>query len=71
MEHNSPKRILIDIEVNNNLPNEEIARLIGSTRAVVNRHIQELKKCGAITVKRNFIDVQNVKTLIAIAEDKY
>jgi CRP/FNR family transcriptional regulator len=59
------------LELINNLPNEELASLIGTTRAVVNRHIQELKKCGAISVKRKYIDVQNLQTLIAIAEERH
>lgn len=59
------------LQLINNLPNNEIASLIGTTRAVVNRHIQELKKCGAISVKRSQIDVENVELLLAIAEEKY
>ncbi len=58
------------LELINNLPNEELASLIGTTRAVVNRHIQELKHCGAISVKRKHIDVQNVQALIAITEER-
>ena len=34
-----------NLELINDLPNKEIANLIGSTRAVVNRHLQYLKKC--------------------------
>lgn len=59
------------LQLINNLPNNEIANLIGTTRAVVNRHIQELKKCGAISVKRSQIDIENVELLLAIAEEKY
>ncbi|WP_431160769.1 Crp/Fnr family transcriptional regulator [Flagellimonas beolgyonensis] len=59
------------LEVVNTLPNEELASLIGTTRAVVNRHIQELKRCGAITVRRKYIDVQDLQTLIAVAEERY
>lgn len=59
------------LQLINNLPNDEIAGLIGTTRAVVNRHIQELKKCGAITVHRKAIDVKNIETLLSIAEEKY
>lgn len=59
------------LEVINNLPNEQIASMLGTSRAVVNRHIQELKRCGAITVKRKYINVQNLQTLTAIAEEKY
>ncbi|MCK0132185.1 Crp/Fnr family transcriptional regulator [Flavobacteriaceae bacterium F08102] len=60
-----------ELELINNLPNDEIASLIGTTRAVVNRHIQELKKCGAIKVKRKRIDVSNIELLLAIAEEKH
>lgn len=59
------------LQLINNLPNDEIAGLIGTTRAVVNRHIQELKKCGAITVHRKAIDVKNIEALLSIAEEKY
>ncbi len=55
----------------NNLPNDEIAGLIGTTRAVVNRHIQELKRCGAISVSRKHIDVENLEMLLAISEEKF
>lgn len=59
------------LQLINNLPNDEIAGLIGTTRAVVNRHIQELKKCGAISVHRKAIDIENIQTLLSIAEEKY
>jgi len=59
------------LELINNLPNDEIANLIGTTRAVVNRHIQELKKCGAISVKRKQIDVENIQTLLSISEKRF
>ena len=59
------------LELINNLPNEEIAGLIGTTRAVVSRHIQELKRCGAISVSRKKINVKNLEILLSIAEEKY
>jgi CRP/FNR family transcriptional regulator len=59
------------LEIIHNLPNTEIASLIGTTRAVVNRHIQELKKCGAISVSRSHIDIENIELLLSIAEEKY
>jgi len=58
------------LELIDNLPNDEIASLIGTTRAVVNRQIQVLKKCGAIRVKRKHIYVANRKLLQAFAEEK-
>ena len=59
------------LELINNLPNDEIAGLIGTTRSVVSRHIQELKRCGAITVSRKKINVKNLEVLLSIAEEKY
>ncbi len=59
------------LTVLNDLPNEEIASLIGTTRAVVNRHLQELKNCGAISLKHREIVVDNVNLLLSIAEEKY
>ena len=59
------------LELINNLPNEEIAGLIGTTRAVVSRHIQELKRCGAISVSRKQINVKNLEVLLSIAEEKF
>lgn len=59
------------LELINNLPNEEIAGLIGTTRAVVSRHIQELKRCGAISVSRKQINVNNLELLLSIAEEKF
>ena len=59
------------LEVIDNLSNEEIASLLGTTRAVVNRHIQVLKKCGAISVKRKHIDIEDLDLLLSISEEKY
>jgi CRP/FNR family transcriptional regulator len=59
------------LELINNLAHEEIAGLIGTTRAVVNRHIQELKQCGAISVSRKKINVENLEMLLSIAEERY
>ena len=59
------------LELINNLPNDEIAGLIGTTRAVVSRHIQELKRCGAISVSRRQINVKNLELLFSIAEEKF
>ena len=59
------------LQLINNLPNDEIASLIGTTRSVVSRHIQELKRCGAISVSRKKINVKNLEILLSIAEDKY
>lgn len=59
------------LELINNLPNDEIAGLIGTTRSVVSRHIQELKRCGAISVSRKKINVKNLDILFSIAKEKH
>lgn len=48
----------------NDLPNKEIAHLIGSTRAVVNRHLQKLKKNGSIKLGRNKLEIRDLSLLI-------
>ena len=59
-----------NLELINDLSNKEIANLIGSTRAVVNRHLQELKKNGSIKISRKSMEINNLKTLINLMADK-
>lgn len=51
------------LELINDLPNKELANLIGSTRAVVNRHLQNLKKSGSIKVSRNQVEIKDLEQL--------
>lgn len=53
-----------NLELINDLPNKEIANLIGSTRAVVNRHLQDLKKNGAIEISRNRVEIKDHQLLL-------
>lgn len=48
----------------NDLPNKELAYLIGSTRAVVNRHLQLLKQNGFIKMSRNQIEIRDISLLL-------
>ncbi|MBK5191945.1 MAG: Crp/Fnr family transcriptional regulator [Flavobacteriaceae bacterium] len=57
-----------NLELINDLPNKEIANLIGSTRAVVNRHLQYLKKCGAIEISRSHVKIKNISLLQRLLE---
>ena len=52
------------LELINDLPNKEIANLIGSTRAVVNRHLQLLKQSGSIDVARNQLEIKDISLLL-------
>ena len=48
----------------NDLSHEELANLIGSARAVVNRHIQGLKKEGILEISRKHIEVKDLHSLL-------
>lgn len=52
------------LEMINDLSNEELANLIGSTRAVVNRHLQDFKNDGILTLGRQKVEVRNLKLLL-------
>ena len=59
------------LEMINNLSNFQIASLIGTTRAVVNRHLQELKSYGAISLNRKHISVEKINILESISRETY
>lgn len=57
-----------NLELINDLPHKELAWLIGSTRAVVNRHLQKFKKNGSIKVTRNKVEIKDLSILIRLLE---
>lgn len=65
INHNSNQ-----LEHINDLPNKEIAHLIGSTRAVVNRHLQRLKKNGSIKIARNQVEIRDISLLLKQLENQ-
>ena len=58
------------LEFINDLPNKEIANLIGSTRAVVNRHLQLLKQNGSIEMARNQLEIKDISLLLKELENQ-
>jgi CRP/FNR family transcriptional regulator, cyclic AMP receptor protein len=58
------------LEYINDLPNKELAYLIGSTRAVVNRHLQHLKQTGAIRISRNHLEIKDLSLLLKELESQ-
>lgn len=52
-----------DLEIIHDLPDKEIAKLLGSSRAVVNRSLQLLKNNGCIKLSRNKMEVQDLRIL--------
>ncbi|SKB32075.1 CRP/FNR family transcriptional regulator, anaerobic regulatory protein [Salegentibacter holothuriorum] len=65
LNHKSQK-----LEYINDLSNEEIANLIGSTRAVVNRHFQDFKKEGILKISRKKMEVINLPLLLKKATNE-
>lgn len=57
-----------NLEYIDDLPNKEIANLLGSTRAVINRHLQQLKKKGSIRLSRNKMEIKDLGILIHLLE---
>lgn len=60
-----------DLERINDLSNKEIAFLIGSTRTVVNRHLQRLKQKGVINISRNRLEIKDLPLLISLLENPH
>lgn len=58
------------LEVIHDLSNEEIANLIGSTKAVVNRHFQEFKHEGILKLGRKKMEVINLTLIIKKATNQ-
>ncbi len=56
------------IERINDLTHDELAQLIGTSRAVFNRHIQEFKKAGIIKVSRKHIEIVNLTLLTELCQ---
>ncbi len=65
LNHKSQK-----LEYINDLSNEEIANLIGPTRAVVNRHFQDFKKEGILKIGRKEVEVINLPLLLKKATNQ-
>lgn len=52
-----------ELNLINNLSHTELADLIGTTRAVLNRHLQIFKQEGIIKIERKNIGINNLKKL--------
>ena len=66
-----PTNPLKELKLLQKLSHEELASMIGSVRAVVNRYLQQLKKEGIIDIKRKKIAVNDVAKLLERVEDEY
>lgn len=59
-----------DLNLINGLSNKELGYLIGSTRTVVNRHLQRLKRNGCIRISRNRLEITDLAVLIRLLEQQ-
>lgn len=59
------------LQLINDLSHDEIANMIGSTRAVVNRQIQVFKKAGMLDIHRKSISVVDFKLLLDEVSGKF
>ena len=57
-----------EINLINNLSHKEIAKMLGTTRAVVNRNLQQLKKSGLIELKYKKILIKKYEKLKELVE---
>jgi CRP/FNR family transcriptional regulator len=53
-----------ELKLINNLSHSEIAKIIGTSKNVINRHIQRLKNDKILHVNRKHIEIQNFKGLL-------
>lgn len=60
-----------ELELINDLSNEEIASLIGSTRAVVNRHLQQFKNDGILSIGRQKVEIKDLDLLLEKANTQF
>lgn len=59
-----------DLELIQGLSNKEVAYLMGSTRTVVNRHLQRLKRNGSIRISRNRLEISDLSVLVRLLEQQ-
>lgn len=59
-----------DLDLINGLSNKELGYLIGSTRTVVNRHLQRLKQNGSIRIYRNRLEIKDLSILVRMLEQQ-
>ena len=59
------------LQLINDLSNDEIANIIGSTRAVVNRKIQIFKKAGMLDIHRKSISIKDLNLLLDEVSGKF
>ncbi len=68
-EHPKAKENPYAIKLINDLPHEALARMVGSVRVVINRHLQHWKRHGVIDYQRGNMVVKDLEALAAWCKD--
>ena len=66
-KHFPPDNSLHPVLLINDFSHDALARMVGSVRTVVNRHLLQLKKDGAVEFHRGFLAVKDLETLASHA----
>ncbi|RTZ59304.1 MAG: Crp/Fnr family transcriptional regulator [Gammaproteobacteria bacterium] len=59
----------LDVDLLHDLSNEELARMIGSARQVVNRHLQSMKRDGVLHYENHHLIIDDLRKLRRHADD--
>jgi len=70
IKHSSNTLQKTELKLINNLTHSEIAHIIGTSKNIINRHIQELKKRDIIEVKRHNIKLKEYNKLLDLLKKK-
>ncbi len=63
LRHTNPEHPQ-ELQLIHDLSDEELAKMIGSVRAVVNRHLQNFKKEGIVETSRNHLAIKDLHGLL-------
>lgn len=68
LRHTNPEHSH-ELQLIHDLSDEELAKMIGSVRAVVNRHMQNFKKEGIVETHRNHLAVKDLHGLLNMIDE--
>ena len=58
-----------ELQLIHDLSDEELVKMIGSVRSVVNRHMQNFKKEGIVETHRNHLAVKDLHGLLKMIDE--
>ncbi|MEC4684920.1 MAG: Crp/Fnr family transcriptional regulator [Nitrospirota bacterium] len=70
LQHTVPGNPHPRLRLIHDLSNEDLASMIGSVRAVVNRYLQKLREEGTIIARRGSLEIKDLHALVEKAESR-